>query len=76
MPYKCWSLVRSMRCVSCVKGSSEIHACQKRNIARVMCKKDVIGYSEKGCFSAMGKVVSGLRRTDEIVFSEIGKQLL
>ena len=50
--------------------------CQKRNIAGVKCKKDVICYFEKGCFSAVVRAVSGLRRTDEIMFSEIGKQLL
>ena len=36
------------------------------------CKKDVICYFEKGCFSAMVRAVSGLRRTDELMFSEIG----
>ena len=60
---------------STVKGSGKIQEYQKRNIAGVKCKKDVICFSEKGSFSAMERAVSGLR-TDEIVFSEIGKQPL
>ena len=59
-----WSIVS--------KAAEIIQECQKRNIAGVKCKKDAICYFEKGCFSAMVKAVSRLRRTDELVFSEIG----
>ena len=63
--------VKKYAVVNRVKGSWKIQECQKRNIAGVKCKKDVICYLEKGCFSAMVRVVSRLR-TDEIVFSEVG----
>ena len=62
--------------VNCVKGSWKIQECQKRNIVRVKCKENVICYFEKGCFSTMVRVVSWLRRTDEVVFSKVGKKLL
>ena len=39
---------------------------------RSQVQKDVICYFEKGCFSAIVRAVSGLKRTDELVFSEIG----
>ena len=64
--------VKKYEVVSCVKGSWKIQECQKRNIAGVKCKKEVICYFEKGCFSAMVRVASRLRRTDELIFSEIG----
>ena len=68
----CWSLVKKYAVVNCVKGSRKIQECQKRNVAGVKCKKDVICYFEKGCFSAMVRAVNGLRRTGELMFSEIG----
>ena len=64
--------VKKYALVNCVKGSLKIQECQKRNIAGVKYKKDVICYFEKGCFSAMVRVVIGLRRTDELMFSETG----
>ena len=64
--------VKKYALVNCVKGSWKIQEHQKRNIAGVKCKKNVICYFEKGCFSAMVRVVSGLRRTDELVLSETG----
>ena len=72
MPYMCWSLSRSMQWSIVSKAAEMIQECQKRNIAGVKCKKDVICYFEKGCFSAMVRAVSGLRRTDEPLFKEIG----
>ena len=51
------------------EGSKSV---RRRNTAGVKCKKDVICYFEKGCVSPMVRAVSGLRRTDELVFSEIG----
>ena len=45
-------------------------------ISRRAVSLHVICYFEKDCFSAVVRAVSGLRRTDEIMFSEIGKQLL
>ena len=64
--------VKKYALVNCVKGSLKIQECQKRNIAGIRRKKDVICYVEKGCFSAMVRAVSGLRRTGELMFSEIG----
>ena len=32
--------------------------------------------SGRGCFSTMVRAVGGLKRTDQIVFSEVGRQLL
>ena len=40
--------VKKYTVVNCVKGSWKIQECQKRNIAGVKCKKDVICYFEKG----------------------------
>ena len=64
--------VKKYAVVNCVKGSCKIQECQKRNIAGVKYKKDVICYFEKGCFSAMVRAAGGLRRTDGLMFSEIG----
>ena len=64
--------VKKYAVVNCVKGSWKIQECKKRNTAGVKRKKDVICYFEKGCFSAMVRAVSGLRRTDELMFSETG----
>ena len=61
--------------VNCVKCSCKLQECQKKNIAGGKCKKDVICYFEKGCYSAMVRAVSRWRKTDEVVFSEVGKQL-
>ena len=70
MPYTWWSLLRSMKW-STVSEAAERSKRQERNTARVKCKKDVICSFEKGCFSAMARAVSGFRRTDELMFSEI-----
>ena len=57
----------------CQRQQREV--CQKRNIARVKYGENVIYYFEKGCFSAVLWLVNRLKRTDEIVFSDVGKQL-
>ena len=56
----------------CQRQLKKPRVSEERNIAGVKCKKDVICYFEKGCFGAIVRAVSGLKRTDELVFSEIG----
>ena len=56
----------------CQRQLKKPRVSEERNIAGVKCKKDVMCYFEKGCVSAMARAVSGLRRTDELMFSEIG----
>ena len=63
--------VKKYAVVSCVKGSRTIQLSEEKH-CRSQVQKDVICYFEKGCFSAIVRAVSGLKRTDELVFSEIG----
>ena len=63
----CWSLSRSMQW-SVVSKAAERSKSVRRETFK--CKKDVICYFEKGCFSAMVRAVSAQRRTDELMFSE------
>ena len=76
--------VQYLRCHTCVAVCYEIcngQLCQKQlkdprvseeKHCRSQVQKDVICYFEKDCFSAIVRAVSGLKRTDELVFSEIG----
>ena len=70
--------VENYAVVNCVKCSRKIkpkdQRVSERNIVSVKCKEGVICYHDKGCFSATARAVSG-ERTDEIVFSEVGKQV-
>ena len=51
--------VKKYAVVNCVKGSWKIQECQKRNIAGVKCKKDVICYQRFKSVFGGNKVQSG-----------------
>ena len=65
-----WSLLISMQ--RSVMSKAAERSKSVRSETSPKCQEDAICYFEKGSFSAIVRAVSGLRRTDELMFSEIG----
>ena len=58
------------------KAAERSNSVKRETLPESSARRNVICYFERGTFSAMVKAVGGLRRTDETVFSEVGKQRL
>ena len=72
MPYKCWSLLRSMQWSVVSKAAERSKSVRREILPESVARRMLFCYFDKGCFNAMVRAVSGLRRTDELMFSEIG----
>ena len=68
----CWSLSRSMPCSIVSKAAERSKSVRRESLPESRARRMSFVILRRACFSAMVRAVSGLRRTDKLVFSEIG----